>query len=186
MWGIVSQSICSYSDLDYLVDPILGDIETEQCQYISSPHPIILIFCTLSFYSRYLYSPHLSILWIFYGASILLIPVSCGYFMDFPENYKRKRMWLSIIPTNSNFLSPHRLISFLSSPHLTNESLKRTICWFPGHMLRPKHVGGVWRLYSKPSGVWNFKQSEQSQRRGKVRQSIFFWGPLVTNDERLF
>ena len=90
--------------------------------------PIILIFCTLSFYSRYLYSPHLSILWIFYGASILLIPVSCGYFMDFPENYKRKRMWLSIIPTNSNFLSSHRLISFLSSPHLTNESLKRTIC----------------------------------------------------------
>ena len=118
---------------------------------------------------------------IFYGASILLIPVSCGYFMDFPENYKRKRMWLSIIPTNSNFLSPHRLISFSSSPYLTND--KRTICWFPGHMLRRKHVGGVWRTYPKPSGVWNFKQREQSQRRGKVRQSFFSWGSPVTNDQ---
>ena len=111
---------------------------------------------------------------IFYGASILLITVSCGYFMDFPENYKRKGMWLSIIPTNSNFLSPHRLISFSSSPYLTND--KRTICWFPGHMLRPKHVGGVWRLYSKPSGIRNSQQSEQSQRRGKVRQSFFSFG----------
>ena len=179
MWEIVPQSIYSYSDLDHLVDPILGDIDTEQCQHISSPfiasHHTHL--CTLSFYS-----PRLGILWIFYGASILLIPVSCGYFMDFPENYKRKRMWLSIIP-NSNFLSPHRLISFSSSPHLTNESLKRTICWFPGHMLRPKHVWRVWRLYSKPSGVWNLKQSEQSQRRGKVRQSFFSWGSPVTNDQ---
>ena len=37
MWEIVPQSIYSYSDLDHLVDPILGDIETGQCQYISSP-----------------------------------------------------------------------------------------------------------------------------------------------------
>ena len=148
----------------------------------SSP-PIRLIFCTLSFYS-----PRPDILWIFHRASILLIPVSCGYFMDFREKYKRKGMWLSITPTNSNFLSSHRLISFLSSPHLTNESLKRTICWFPGHMLRSKHVGGVWRLYSKPSGIRNSQQREQSQRRGKVRQSFFcldsVWGHqrLTMND----
>ena len=87
MWEIVSQSICSYSDLDYLVDPILGDIETGQCQYISSPHPIILIFCTLSFYS-----PRPGI----------LCPGTCGYFMDLPEYYKRKRIWLFMTPTNSS------------------------------------------------------------------------------------
>ena len=81
------QSICSYSDLDHLVDPILGDIETGQCQYISSPHPIILIFCTLSFYS-----PRPGI----------LCPGTCGYFMDLPEYYKRKRIWLFMTPTNSS------------------------------------------------------------------------------------
>ena len=167
---IVPQSICSHPDLGHLVDIPYWEILTRNSVYtsraLSSPPspPIRLIFCTLSFYS-----PRPDILWIFHGASILLILVPCGYLMDVPENYKRKRMWLSIIPTNSNFLSSHRLISFLSSPHLTNESLKRTICWFPGHMLRPKHVGGVRRLYSKPSGIRNSQQSEQSQRRGKVR-----------------
>ena len=117
-------------------------------------------------------------------ASILLVPISYGYSTEllfyssrcpadiswtFARNIKERECGYPSHQQNSNFLSPHRLISFLSSPHLTNESLKRTICWFPGHMLRPKHVGGVWRLYSKPSGIRNSQQSEQSQRRGKVR-----------------
>ena len=131
-------------------------------------------------------------------ASILLVPISYGYSTEllfyssrypadiswtFARNIKERECGYPSHQPNSNFLSSHRLISFLSSPHLTNESLKRTTCWFPGHMLRPKHVWGVWRLYSKPSGVWNFKRSEQSQRRGKVRQSFFSWGSPVTNDQ---
>ena len=132
---IIPQSICSHPDLGHLVDIPYWEILTRNSVYtsrtLSSPliasHQTHLLYPELLFSSsRYLYSPHLSILWIFYGASILLIPMSFGYFMDLPEYYKRKGMWLSIIPTNSNFLSPHRLISFSSSPYLTND--KRTIC----------------------------------------------------------
>ena len=67
MWEIVPQSIYSYSDLDHLVDPILGDIDTEQCQHISSPfiasHHTHLLYPELLFpSSRYL----MDILWSFY------------------------------------------------------------------------------------------------------------------------
>ena len=72
--------------------PVLGDIDTEQCLHISCPliapsPPIRLIFCTLSFYS-----PRPGI----------LCPGTCGYFMDLPEYYKRKRIWLFMTPTNSS------------------------------------------------------------------------------------
>ena len=90
---IVPQSICSHPDLGHLVDVPYWEILTRNSVYtsraFSSPPspPIRLIFCTLSFYS-----PRPGI----------LCPGTCGYFMDLPEYYKRKRIWLFMTPTNSS------------------------------------------------------------------------------------
>ena len=93
MCEIIPQSICSRPDLNHLVDIpycvmlIQNSVYTSRA--LSSPPspPIRLIFCTLSFYS-----PRPGI----------LCPGTCGYFMDLPEYYKRKRIWLFMTPTNSS------------------------------------------------------------------------------------
>ena len=89
---IIPQSICSHPDLGHLVDIPYWEILTRNSVYtsraLSSPPspPIRLIFCTLSFYS-----PRPGI----------LCPGTCRYFVDLPEYYKRRRIWLFMTPTNS-------------------------------------------------------------------------------------
>ena len=90
---IVPQSICSHPDLGHLVNVLYWEILTRNSVYtsraLSSPPspPIRLIFCTLSFYSP--------------RPGILCPGTCCRYFVDLPEYYKRRRMWLFMTPTNS-------------------------------------------------------------------------------------